>query len=710
MRSGMPRKPPKRQRSPVYPSSSNHKRPRMDIGESEHADQTLSPSASNEWKASDQTQSREQLYPLVRSHIKQVLKHTPGGAHLRALIAQDRCTVVTIARSKAHQNKAGKPTKFKQLALSYLCGLIGHLCWEGLLHVYLHQNPETSDPLGVQALLVFSDATFARQAVVYCPDRRIETHADVLDNRLPSRDTRTQANLENEGRIFKRFGLRFKGHQDVTVQMLTVAMAEAGAGTPYSLENWVRSGLNPVIITQHRLDELFGPEKFKGKKKEKDASLASGVTSTASSAPQREVLAPAFAPHALAVAASTNTINNASPLIHTTDSHITSAPPTSLTHPLQVSSFPAPLTNPEAPSQKDIPTQSPMATESTSGNAPEHDPPDAAAIAKLKATPHRASLAALTQEERASQKLYWGITELTDKPICGKCSIEGHMKETCPNRICKHCGHIDRHFASRCPKIHKCEKCFEHGHTKDECKSEVQCSAMDGYVCDLCGGDHLEKTCSLLYRTEDIGHTGEVKKTNAMIVNCYQCGSKNRHWGNDCPKLPSHKKVFGDTWSSKYANRFVDGDNKGIQIRGRAEAQQPIALGQGGHYIGTNDRNIPNANRFIPVNQPIAHTYTSMQHDHRYAPDPRLTNNPASGVHDYRPDPSWFAPPPDQPIRGGRGGHRARGHGGRSGRGHGRGRGRGGAPNNGGGAGGGRGDDFAAPVPQTSTFQHGHQE
>lgn len=175
--------------------------------------------------------------------------------------------------------------------------------------------------------------------------------------------------------------------------------------------------------------------------------------------------------------------------------------------------------------------------------------------------PCRLYISDLTEAERQTQNFYWNADSSNDSVHCMICSLEGHMEESCPSRVCRHCKAQDIHFAAACPLVVKCRKCREPGHSEATCSSMLIRSAADGFFCDYCKKKgHPEDKCWRVWSTYVPEDIVEPKKIATLNVSCYYCGAAD-HFGDDCP-LDRRRKV-GDrrAFSAKEAERYsIDGN------------------------------------------------------------------------------------------------------------------------------------------------------
>ncbi|KAB8342888.1 hypothetical protein FH972_022485 [Carpinus fangiana] len=191
-------------------------------------------------------------------------------------------------------------------------------------------------------------------------------------------------------------------------------------------------------------------------------------------------------------------------------------------------------------------------------------------------------LSDLSPSAQALQLRYWGISSPTALAVCDICSVPGHTSATCEKRRCIHCSADATgptgHFSSACPKINRCQRCKELGHSASSCPSKLAAAEGDGpsnISCVLCGDSaHEIKDCQWLWRTYRPlppangtypyqhepgavplqGPQQTVKV--ALHRSCYNCGSQE-HFGDDCPSRDSAKRPLrSDMFSASWSNQF----------------------------------------------------------------------------------------------------------------------------------------------------------
>lgn len=223
------------------------------------------------------------------------------------------------------------------------------------------------------------------------------------------------------------------------------------------------------------------------------------------------------------------------------------------------------------------------------------------------------------------------------RPVrCLHCQSEGHIDDSCPDKICPHCGVFGKHKAVLCPSFRRCEVCRERGHER--------CDGMKNTTipCDLCHQPgHAEIDCA----TKHYPDPQLIKADKLELwISCSSCASRS-HLVGDCPDLAL--RTAAPRWSLKALdpNKVVnlslqrgmdklekDAQNKnmrpdGLKIRGRADrhnagigraedssdaddmdqflSHPPNRQGQrappsmmGRHHIGGGDANRPAGDRY----------------------------------------------------------------------------------------------------------------
>lgn len=189
-----------------------------------------------------------------------------------------------------------------------------------------------------------------------------------------------------------------------------------------------------------------------------------------------------------------------------------------------------------------------------------------------------ASLSQMTyQEQVALQIRYLGEVE-PGIPVhgCILCGQRDHLFESCQAQKCQHCGEDGKHVSRACPTVKKCSKCYEKGHTIEQCPSKLKRTAEDGFHCDRCGEDgHDDADCSYVWRSM-VPEGLAVKKAPYLSVSCYNCAAKGLqccsipfvlsntnmlldHWGADCPKpRETARTSHFDIFSAKEATKYLD--------------------------------------------------------------------------------------------------------------------------------------------------------
>lgn len=185
-------------------------------------------------------------------------------------------------------------------------------------------------------------------------------------------------------------------------------------------------------------------------------------------------------------------------------------------------------------------------------------------------------LADLNPEELKLQVRYFFLgksVEDVDRSRSVKCLIctrEGHISEFCDSLICTVCGNRSEHNTKNCPKIVRCSRCREPGHSSSSCQRKVLPREVTCGWCELKG--HVEGECELFWRTS--GRPWESEFTiKSFGLSCYECGGLG-HLGNDCPTRRPGKKMGTSTWT--LPERSSVDPKGGILIKGRAEQRNPI--------------------------------------------------------------------------------------------------------------------------------------
>lgn len=170
------------------------------------------------------------------------------------------------------------------------------------------------------------------------------------------------------------------------------------------------------------------------------------------------------------------------------------------------------------------------------------------------ATPQKRKLADLTPTELDDQVKYALFhlsrdqIDLNRPVVCLACFEEGHIEQSCHERICTHCGAENRHLSRNCPTYRRCLRCRERGHDQDSCESKLKNTTVG---CDYCGSlQHLENICPLRFFPKSLS---PVAGTHYKLwVSCSFCASKT-HLVGDCPqiRLNPEKASLAGRWSLK---------------------------------------------------------------------------------------------------------------------------------------------------------------
>lgn len=142
---------------------------------------------------------------------------------------------------------------------------------------------------------------------------------------------------------------------------------------------------------------------------------------------------------------------------------------------------------------------------------------------------------------------------------CILCTRSTHVAADCPDLTCSACGTRGVHFRMSCPKMQRCSKCLESGHSRSEC-AEKLLAVQNG--CDRCGesSSHDSRSCPLLWRTYIPEEP--VLKVRLAPVSCYNCGS-NKHLGSECGiRRPKTSSGRDSTWSRQNYDKYHSLDSK----------------------------------------------------------------------------------------------------------------------------------------------------
>lgn len=166
----------------------------------------------------------------------------------------------------------------------------------------------------------------------------------------------------------------------------------------------------------------------------------------------------------------------------------------------------------------------------------------------------------LSDDDQDEQYHYFGLDYDDDVVICFCCGERGHMRATCPERTCTHCGAFDSHASHACPQYRKCARCRLRGHDSVNCTNSSTLPPGIIDTCDICGETgHVEEECVKLWDTSKEPVT--MRPVRRIWADCYNCGI-NSHWGDDCPRqrysmITSAPKQI-QTWSARHAGMYVN--------------------------------------------------------------------------------------------------------------------------------------------------------
>lgn len=251
--------------------------------------------------------------------------------------------------------------------------------------------------------------------------------------------------------------------------------------------------------------------------------------------------------------------------------------------------------------------------------------------------------------------------DLSRPVICLACLSEGHTHQMCPGLLCSTCGGQTKHSSRLCPKLARCFRCGERGHSMERCKSKLRNANLE--PCDFCGGaDHTEVSCTQrFFPARSELPQGELQ----LWISCAQCGSKD-HLAGDCPaygskpasdwslRTYSHKKIVNLSLQTGTQAREMEAQNKGIrpegmQIRGRGapNKNRHPQRGQPAHAPASQFEDEDDFTTRIAGNR--SRRPSPPRNHMRYGDDDRGRMNRGGDDDDY------YRPPSDRP--GGSNGH-----------------------------------------------------
>ncbi|KAK5050340.1 hypothetical protein LTR84_003621 [Exophiala bonariae] len=245
--------------------------------------------------------------------------------------------------------------------------------------------------------------------------------------------------------------------------------------------------------------------------------------------------------------------------------------------------------------------------------------------------------------------------------FCLGCLKQGHMKETCPEILCKHCGLVGEHPARLCPSVTRCTRCRERGHSAVDCDVWTTVTATP---CDLCGGlGHPEPSCPERFFPSRVqSETGPLE----LWISCCNCASKS-HYVGDCPDLGqsfvtswstrsiSQKQIINLSLGSNMQELEAQAGNRGLRpqglsIKGRA------GLHHAGNAGGRPSDNNSSEDEFLRPrigtgqrNQPPRHDFSFRAPERLPPPASRPGDagydryNPPSTSLNQRPRNDWYA-------------------------------------------------------------------
>ncbi|KAI0881784.1 uncharacterized protein GGS22DRAFT_56290 [Annulohypoxylon maeteangense] len=168
-----------------------------------------------------------------------------------------------------------------------------------------------------------------------------------------------------------------------------------------------------------------------------------------------------------------------------------------------------------------------------------------------------------SDEELRLQRRYFPFAK--DPSIfCLCCNGVGHKTSTCPLLQCKFCGSKE-HGMFACPTRRRCSKCRQLGHNTKTCNEKLALAPEEQDECAFCGGKHLDKECTEIWRTYKV-IPGQQKKVKDIPAFCYTCGGSG-HYGSECG-LPDKggNATERTSWSQANRNLYVDPNSENIAL------------------------------------------------------------------------------------------------------------------------------------------------
>ena len=199
-------------------------------------------------------------------------------------------------------------------------------------------------------------------------------------------------------------------------------------------------------------------------------------------------------------------------------------------------------------------------------------------------------------EETRHLELYFPRS--ADAPVtCLHCASIRHRSKQCPMLACPACG-SSGHSLYGCPTKQRCLKCYQIGHTRDDCQEKLTLARSERPGCAYCSAAHGEDECTDIWRS--FASTAEDrKKVQAIPYHCFMCGAAG-HYGSECglPGAPQPGTLGWTTWSKANHDLYVDTDcghvaiaqaaadahtSSDFHIKGRATKTTHI------HFVSSDD-------------------------------------------------------------------------------------------------------------------------
>lgn len=176
-------------------------------------------------------------------------------------------------------------------------------------------------------------------------------------------------------------------------------------------------------------------------------------------------------------------------------------------------------------------------------------------------------------EETRHLELYFPRS--ADAPVtCSHCASIKHRTKQCPMLTCPACG-SPGHSLYGCPTKQRCLKCYQIGHTRENCQEKLTLARNERPGCAYCSAAHGEDECTDIWRS--FASTAEDrKKVQAIPYHCFMCGAAG-HYGTECglPGAPQPGTLGWTTWSKANHDLYVDANSKHVAIAQAAADANP---------------------------------------------------------------------------------------------------------------------------------------